>query len=60
MDDELNSEIARIFAAKEARRRKLAALPFQEKVRAVIRMQEMAVPFYRRRGRVVRPWTDGH
>lgn len=38
----LTSEIARLFAAKEARRHKLTALPFPEKVRSVVRLQDMA------------------
>ncbi|MBI2316534.1 MAG: hypothetical protein HYU75_05835 [Betaproteobacteria bacterium] len=52
----LTPEIARLFAAKEDRRHKLAALPFAEKVRAVVRMQEMAAPLLRARGRQVRVW----
>lgn len=53
----LTPEIARLFAAKEERRRKLAALPFPEKVRAVVCMQEMAAPLLRSRGRQVRVWA---
>ena len=54
-------ETARLFAAKEARRHKLAALPFAEKVRAVVRLQEMAAPVLRARGRKVRVWNlDDH
>ena len=53
----LTPEIARLFAAKEDRRRKLAALPFPTKVRAVVRMQEMAAPLLRARGRHVRVWS---
>jgi len=53
----LTPEIARLFAAKEERRRKLAALPFPEKVRAVVCMQEMAAPLLRARGRQVRVWS---
>ena len=49
-------EIARIFAAKEARRRKLARLPFPEKVKAVVQLQRMAAPLLRKRGRNVRVW----
>jgi hypothetical protein len=52
----LTPEIARLFAAKEERRHKLAALPFPEKVRTVVRMQEMAAPLLRARGRRVRVW----
>jgi hypothetical protein len=55
--DELNPEIARLLAAKEERRHRLARLPFPEKVRAVVRMQEMAAPVLRVRGRHVTPWT---
>ena len=34
----------RIFQAKEERRRMLAALPWPEKVRILVRMQRMIVP----------------
>jgi hypothetical protein len=40
----LKPEIERLFRAKEARRVKLAALPFPEKVLAVVQMQRMAAP----------------
>jgi len=55
--DDLTPEIARLFAAKEGRRHRLAELPFPEKVRAVVRMQEMAAPVLRARGRNVRVWS---
>jgi len=59
--DALNPEIARLFAAKEARRHRLAKLPFPEKVRAVVRLQEMAAPVLRARGKIVRAWKlDEH
>ena len=54
--DTVKPEIARLLAAKEARRHKLARLPFVEKVRAVVRLQEMAAPVLRARGRAVRVW----
>ena len=53
--ERLTPEIAKLFAAKEERRRMLAALPFAEKVR-VVRMQKMAAPLLRARGRPVRVW----
>jgi hypothetical protein len=53
----LTPEIKRLFAAKQARRHRLAALPFPEKVRAVVRLQEMAAPILRMRGRPVRVWA---
>lgn len=55
--DILKPEIARLFVAKEARRRKLARLPFPEKVRAVVQLQAMVAPVLRGRGRTVRVWS---
>jgi hypothetical protein len=54
--NQLKTEIARLFAAKERRRSRLATLPFPEKVQAVIRMQQMAAPLLRARGKKVRVW----
>ena len=54
--DQLRPEIARLFAAKQRRRGRLAALPFPEKVQAVVRMQEMAAPILRARGKKIRVW----
>lgn len=54
--DELTPETARLFIAKQDRRRSLAALPFPEKVRAVIELQKMAAPILRARGKAARPW----
>ncbi|BFU94173.1 MAG: protein of unknown function [Nitrospira sp.] len=57
--DRLKPEIETLFRAKQQRRKKLAALPFPEKVRAVIRMQQMAAPVLRARGKSVRVWEFG-
>jgi len=54
--DPLTPEFARIIAAKERRRRQLAALPFPVKVRLVVQLQQMAAPIMRARGRRVRVW----
>ena len=54
----LKPEIARLFAAKEARRHKMAAMPIPEKVRAVIQMQKMVAPILLARGRKVRIWPE--
>ena len=53
----LKPQIRRLFAAKEARRRRLAALPFPEKVRVVVQLQQMAAPILRARGRRARLWV---
>ena len=55
--DGVNAEVARIFAAKEQRRKALARLPFPEKVRAVIELQKMAATILRARGKIVRPFN---
>jgi hypothetical protein len=55
--DPLGASIERLFAAKEERRRRLAALPFPDKVRVVVRLQAMAAPLFRARGRTARVWT---
>jgi hypothetical protein len=52
----LNPDIGRLLAAKEARHRRLATLPFPEKVRAVVQLQIMAAPILRARGKIVRVW----
>jgi hypothetical protein len=54
--DPLSPEIARLIAAKERRRRELAALPFAEKVRIVVQMQKMVEPILRARGRSACVW----
>ncbi len=53
----LSPEVTRLLAAKEQRRRKLAGLPFPEKVRAVVQLQRMVAPILRARGRQVRVWN---
>ena len=54
--DSLRPEIERLFTAKDERRARLAALPFHEKVQAVVQMQQMAAPLLRARGKQVRIW----
>jgi len=55
--DRLNPEVARLFTAKEERRRQLAALSFPDKVRLVVQLQQMAAPILRTRGRDARVWN---
>ena len=52
----LNEEMKRIVAAKEARRLRLAAESYPAKIRKVVRLQSMAAPILRARGRQVRVW----
>lgn len=49
--------LARLLHAKEERRKELARLPIEEKVKIVVRMQHMAAPLLRQRGKDVHPWT---
>ncbi len=54
--DNLDPEVAALLEAKAKRRHDLAALPFPEKVAAVVKLQEMAAPILRARGQEVQPW----
>ena len=54
--ERLIPEIEQLFRAKERRRARLAAMPFPEKVRAVVQMQKMAAPLFQGRGLQVRIW----
>ena len=54
--DDIKPELQRLFDAKETRRRKLAQLPFPEKVRIILQLQRMAAPLFRARGIKVRVW----
>jgi len=55
--DSVTPEMTLIFAARQPRRHRLAALPFPEKEKAVIRLQQMAAPLLRRQGKAARGWT---
>ncbi|MDD5199603.1 MAG: hypothetical protein PHC88_07340 [Terrimicrobiaceae bacterium] len=54
--DELTPEMQRLFAAKENRRQRLARASFPEKIAALVRLQALAAPIQRQRGRTVKPW----
>jgi len=56
--ESLTPELERLFAAKEARRHRLAALAFPEKIKAIIKLQEMVAPILRARGKIVRVWGE--
>jgi hypothetical protein len=49
-------ELNDLLAGKERRRRELASRPIEEKLRAVVRLQEMAAPILRQPGKTVRCW----
>lgn len=52
----MNPELEKILARKQARRQWLAALGFAEKIRVLVRLQAMAAPIQRAKGRSVRVW----
>ncbi len=52
----MNPELEKILVEKQARRRWLAALPFPEKIRILVRLQAMVAPIHRAKGRTVRIW----
>ena len=55
-DEHINAEVAILFRAKNDRRYRLAALPYPEKVRAVVQLQRMAVPVLKNRDPRARVW----
>ncbi len=55
--DRIPTEIADLFEAKEARRRRLAGLPIEEKVLIVIELQKIAAPVLQSRGIKTRVWV---
>lgn len=58
LDGTLTPEVDRLLRSKADRRRRLARLPYPEKVRMVVRLQEMAAPLARAKGREVRVWPS--
>ena len=52
-----DSKIKQLFGFKQQRRLELARLPIEEKLRAVVRLQEMAAPILRKRGITRRSWN---
>ena len=54
MDDR---DLNQLLAGKQRRRDELARLPIEVKIRAVIRLQQMAAPILRQRGKNVRCWN---
>lgn len=53
----LKAEFDRVLTAKAERRRRLAALPFMEKVRILVAMQRMTAPLTLGRDPRARIWT---
>jgi len=54
--DNLEKSNQKLFIAKYERRKRLAALPIEEKVKILIKMQEMALPLMKAQGKDVRVW----
>ncbi len=46
----------RLFTAKADRRRELARSDFAEKIRMLIRLQQMAADIAKTRGKILAPW----
>lgn len=49
-------EMQKLLKAKQTRRKRLARLPIEEKIRILVDMQTMAVPIYKARGLSRQPW----
>jgi len=50
-------ELNQLLAGKQRRRHELSRLPMEEKIRAVIRLQQMAAPILKQRGKIVCCWN---
>ena len=50
-------DLNQLLAGKQRRRHELARLPIEEKIRAVIRLQQLAAPILKQRGKTVRCWN---
>lgn len=50
-------DLTLMLAGKQQRRQLLARWPIEEKLLAVVRLQEMAAPILRQRGKTVRCWS---
>ncbi len=55
MDANVSIECA-FSGGKEAHRRRLADLPYPEKVRIVVELQKIAAPILKARGVTISPW----
>jgi len=55
----MRPETKKAFAAKAARRKRLAALPIAEKIRILVQMQKMAAPLLKAQGREGFVWKIG-
>ena len=53
-------DLNQILSGKQRRRHELARLPIEKKLLAVVRLQELAAPILRQRGKTVRCWSAGH
>jgi len=54
--EQITAEVEKLFSAKRDRRHSLAALPYPEKVRAVVQLQRMAVPVLKNRNKRAQVW----
>jgi hypothetical protein len=51
-----NNALNKALASKEQRRQALARLPIEEKLRVVVKLQEMAAPIFKKRGKPCHVW----
>lgn len=52
-----SSALTLALAAKQERRHKLARLPMEQKIRAIVKLQQMAAPILSKRGKSRPVWT---
>lgn len=52
-----NNALTTALAAKQLRRHELARMPMEQKLRAVVKLQEMAAPILKKRGKTRSVWA---
>jgi hypothetical protein len=52
-------DLNQMLVGKQRRRHELARWPIEAKLRAVVRLQELAAPILKQRGKAARPWDAG-
>ncbi|MBI2335719.1 MAG: hypothetical protein HYU97_03020 [Deltaproteobacteria bacterium] len=56
MEKAIKVILNKLFEAKRRRRKDLAQLPIEEKIKILLKLQAMAVPILNKRGLHKKPW----
>jgi len=56
MEKTIKVTLNKLFEAKKRRRKDLAQLPIEEKIKILLKLQDMAIPILHKRGIYKKPW----